>query len=179
MKKVSGSVSTRVKVANPPMFMSAKAGKKPSRGSVRSAKRGITASTPEIASGSNASSKIVKATSSLSGPISFPRTQNEAQAVAVSFTSNAIVIDLADGRKVMTPLLFYPTLKSASRSSRSRWEYLGWGSGLEWPDLELQHSVESIVLGKREHIPRGGVRAFANRAASAAAKLGLRVSVLP
>lgn len=76
----------------------------------------------------------------------------------MSFAPGRIVLDLADGRRVMTPLEFYPTLFKATPSQRARWEYLGSATGLEWPEFDLQLSVASIVAGRREHVPPRGWR---------------------
>lgn len=68
------------------------------------------------------------------------------------------MLELADGRAVSTPLEFYPTLARATPALRRRWNFLGWATALEWPDLDLQLSVDSIVQGRREHIPPSGWR---------------------
>jgi hypothetical protein len=78
--------------------------------------------------------------------------------VAVRFGSDRIELTLADGRLVATPLSFYPTLQSAAPAQRERYEYLGWGTGLEWPECDLQLSVDSIVAGRREHVMPPGFR---------------------
>jgi hypothetical protein len=73
--------------------------------------------------------------------------------VRIGFIGEAIVVSLADGREVRTPLSFYPTLFKAPRRERSSWRWLARGRGVEWPGLDLQLSVASIVAGRREHIP--------------------------
>lgn len=88
----------------------------------------------------------------------FPRLTDEAQAVAVQFSDDYIELTLADGRRIATPLSFYPTLLAAAPGRRGRYEYLGWGTGLEWPEFDLQLSVDGIVAGRREHIPPPGWR---------------------
>lgn len=65
-------------------------------------------------------------------------------------------MELADGRRVTTPLSFYPTLAAATARERGRWVFLGPGTAVEWPGLDLQLSVESIVQGRREHVPPEG-----------------------
>lgn len=71
----------------------------------------------------------------------------------MAFSGGAICVDLADGRHVRTPLDLYPSLHRASPRQRLNWEYWPHGAALEWPDLDLQLSVDSIVQGRREVVP--------------------------
>lgn len=68
------------------------------------------------------------------------------------------MVYLSDGRVIQTPLEFYPTLKHAPRRARANWRWLG-RTGVEWPDLDLQLSIEGLVAGKREHVPSSDWRA--------------------
>lgn len=70
-------------------------------------------------------------------------------ATKVSFTEDFIVLQLADGREVHTPLEFYPRLKAATDLQRKKWRLLGLGTGIHWDDLDEDLSVEGIVLGRR------------------------------
>lgn len=74
------------------------------------------------------------------------------------FADGFICLDLADGRHVRTPLDFYPSLLNASTRERTHWEYWPHGAALEWPDLDLQLSVDSIVQGRREVVPPPGFK---------------------
>jgi hypothetical protein len=103
------------------------------------------------------SSRIVSRLSS-GGTRSFRRIEDLPQAVAVRITDDFIELLLADGRRVSTPLSFYPTLLAASPAEREAFEYLGPGTGLEWPEFDLQLSVDGIVAGRREHVPPPGFR---------------------
>ncbi|MFN0010829.1 MAG: DUF2442 domain-containing protein [Phycisphaerales bacterium] len=82
-------------------------------------------------------------------------------------TDEHIALDLSDGRHIRTPLEFYPSLKQSSQRIRDAWEYLGWASALEWPDLDLQLSVDSIVQGRREVVPPAGFKEDTARALAA------------
>jgi hypothetical protein len=76
--------------------------------------------------------------------------------VGLRVRSDRLEVDLADGRRISVPLSFYPTLQGASPRQRNRWEYLPYATAIEWPDFDLQLSVESIVEGRREHpVPPG------------------------
>ncbi len=94
----------------------------------------------------------------------------EAQAIQVRFRRGRIEIELADGRTVGTPLEFYPTLARATPAQRGAWEYFPDLTAIEWPRLDLQLSVESIVAGRREQLPPRG---WHDRTAAALRKLGL------
>lgn len=73
----------------------------------------------------------------------------EVQAVAVFFTDTQICLQLADGREVRTPIEFYPRLARASMEQRNKFELIGLGSGIHWPDLDEDLSVEGITMGRR------------------------------
>lgn len=73
-------------------------------------------------------------------------------------TASNLDLELEDGRRIVVPLAFYPTLLRAAPKQRRDWDFLGQGTGLEWPQLDLQLSVESIIAGRREHIPPPGFR---------------------
>ncbi|MFY0665519.1 MAG: DUF2442 domain-containing protein [Natronospirillum sp.] len=75
------------------------------------------------------------------------------QAVSVSFTEVAIVVDLADGRTVSAPLLWFPRLSSASPQQLENWELLGDGEGIHWPDIDEDISVAGLLAGTH-HIAR-------------------------
>lgn len=87
---------------------------------------------------------------------SFPRLDDHDQAVGVSFTDDCIEIRLADGRRVSTPLSFYPTLFAATPAQREAFAFFGLGTALEWPEFDLQLGVDDIIAGRREHIPPPG-----------------------
>lgn len=74
-------------------------------------------------------------------------------ATHVSFTKTAICVQLSDGRKVETPLSFYPRLAKASFKELNNYRFIGKGLGIHWEDLDEDLSVESIVLGKQATLP--------------------------
>jgi hypothetical protein len=53
----------------------------------------------------------------------------------VQFTDVALSVDLADGRVISVPLLWYPRLYNATPEQRANWELCGAGYGIHWPDL--------------------------------------------
>ena len=50
----------------------------------------------------------------------------------VEFTATDLMVTLADGRKIATPLDWYPRLKRASAAARANYEIMA--MGIHWPD---------------------------------------------
>ncbi|MFO0856768.1 MAG: DUF2442 domain-containing protein [Phycisphaerales bacterium] len=78
---------------------------------------------------------------------------NTLRAIAVRVLKDFVQVDLEDGRRVSTPISFFPTLENASPKQRGTMKFLGGGAGVEWPLLDLLLSTQSIVEGRREHVP--------------------------
>lgn len=70
-----------------------------------------------------------------------------AAAQNVRVTDRAIVVELRDGRVVSVPLAWYPRLAEGSPRERRRWELLGPGIGIHWPDLDEDISIEGLLQG--------------------------------
>ncbi len=54
------------------------------------------------------------------------------RASAVAFTPTELVVMLADGCRIATPLDWYPRLKSATAAQRANFEIMP--MGIHWPD---------------------------------------------
>jgi hypothetical protein len=54
----------------------------------------------------------------------------------VSVTDDEIIVRLADGRTVSVPLVWSWRLSEASPAQRARYEILGDGQGVHWPDID-------------------------------------------
>jgi len=70
-----------------------------------------------------------------------------AAAKHVKVTGHALVVELRDGRSVSVPIDWYPRLAEGRPSERRRWELIGPGIGIHWPDLDEDISVEGLLLG--------------------------------
>ena len=70
-----------------------------------------------------------------------------AAAKNVRVTERALIVELRDGRVVSVPLAWYPRLAEGSPGERRRWELLGPGIGIHWPDLDEDISVEGLLQG--------------------------------
>ena len=72
---------------------------------------------------------------------------NEFVAVRIYFKKKSLCVVLDDGREIKVPLEFYPRLKHATPSQRENYQLIGRGTGIHWPDVDEDLSVEGIVLG--------------------------------
>ena len=81
--------------------------------------------------------------------MSTSRLDHEApRGIRVATTSDALTIDLADGRTVTAPLAWYPRLLHATVKERRNWRWIGHGEGIHWPDLDEDLSVEGLLAGR-------------------------------
>ena len=71
------------------------------------------------------------------------------QAMTVSVTEDALAVQLSDGRDISVPLSWYPRLVHATPEERGRWELIGGGEGIHWPDLDEDISVEMLLAGRK------------------------------
>lgn len=69
------------------------------------------------------------------------------QAGSVQFTASELVVGLTDGRTICVPLVWFPRLLAASEAQRARWELLGNGEGIHWPEVDEDLSVEGLLRG--------------------------------
>ena len=69
-------------------------------------------------------------------------------ATGASVTDEALVVELSDGRSVSVPLAWYPRLLHGTAPERGRWELIGRGEGIHWPDLDEDISVEGLLAGR-------------------------------
>ena len=69
------------------------------------------------------------------------------QARAVEFTATELVVTLVDGRRIATPLDWYPHLKKASATERMNYEIMP--MGIHWPGLDEDLSIAGMLKGRR------------------------------
>jgi hypothetical protein len=70
----------------------------------------------------------------------------EAQSVTVS--EDVLTVELADGRTITVPISWYPRLVHGTTKERRKWELLGGGIGIHWPDLDEDISVQGLLAGR-------------------------------
>jgi hypothetical protein len=66
---------------------------------------------------------------------------------AVEFTATELVVTLVDGRKIATPLDWYPRLQRASAKERANFEIMP--MGIHWPDLDEDLGIAGMLKGRR------------------------------
>src|ERR1700689_423156 len=72
----------------------------------------------------------------------------EALAQGVNVTDDALTVDLADGRTITVPLAWFPRLAHGTPAERAEWRLIGGGTGIHWPSLDEDISVESLLAGR-------------------------------
>ena len=66
--------------------------------------------------------------------------------VSVAFTADELVVTLADGRRIATPLSWYPRLRDASTAQRNHFELMA--MGVHWPELDEDLGVAGMLRGR-------------------------------
>ena len=66
---------------------------------------------------------------------------------SVSFSNDALVVGLKDGRQISVPIDWYPRLAAASADELNDWEICGGGYGIHWSTLDEDLSTEGMLRG--------------------------------
>lgn len=61
-------------------------------------------------------------------------------------TDVALIVDLADGRTISVPILWFPRLAYGTPAERSNFEILR--DSIHWPDLDEDIGVITLLLGR-------------------------------
>ncbi len=72
---------------------------------------------------------------------------HEPRIVALEITEDNIVAQLADGRTISVPLAWSWRLASATAAQRNRFEIIGTGEGVHWPDIDEDISARGMLQG--------------------------------
>jgi Protein of unknown function (DUF2442) len=72
-----------------------------------------------------------------------------ALAIQVKVSEDTLSVDLADGRSIQVPLLWYPRLVHATVEERNAWRLIPGGRGIHWPAIDEDISVANLLLGQR------------------------------
>jgi hypothetical protein len=73
----------------------------------------------------------------------------ETRAQSVKVNGEALTVDLADGRTIIVPLVWFPRLWHGTPRERSHFEIFGDGSYIHWPDLDEDLTVAGLLAGRR------------------------------
>ncbi|WP_240695903.1 DUF2442 domain-containing protein [Candidatus Chloroploca sp. Khr17] len=67
------------------------------------------------------------------------------QAVAIQCDAISLHVQLADGRELSIPLVWFPRLLRATPEQRQSWQLIGQGEGIRWDALDEDISVASLL----------------------------------
>jgi hypothetical protein len=71
----------------------------------------------------------------------------EARFQSVSVTDDTISAQLVDGRTISVPLAWSWRLSEATPEQRTRFEVIGSGSGVRWPEIDEDIGAEGMLHG--------------------------------
>ena len=69
------------------------------------------------------------------------------RAVRVRTSDDELTVQFVDGRTISVPLRWYPRLEHASSEERQNWELIGNGTGIHWPAIDEDISVQALLRG--------------------------------
>ena len=69
--------------------------------------------------------------------------------MAVTVTDDTLSVDLADGRTISVPVMWFPRLAYGTAAERANFQIAGAGYGIYWPDLDEDIGFEGLLLGKQ------------------------------
>ena len=69
--------------------------------------------------------------------------------LSVDFSEDSLTVRLDDGRGLSVPLAWYPRLLHGTKAEREKYELIGDGEGIHWPELDEDISVEGLLAGRR------------------------------
>ena len=74
---------------------------------------------------------------------------NEVRATQIKVDDTTLTVDLADARTISVPLAWFPRLSHGTAKERNHWRFIGGGAGIQWPDLDEDISVASLLAGRK------------------------------
>lgn len=72
----------------------------------------------------------------------------EPRAMSARCTADELIVELADGRSLSVPLVWFPRLSAATPDQRSQIVLIGGGDGLRWPAVDEDISVAGLLVGR-------------------------------
>ena len=73
----------------------------------------------------------------------------EASAQKVTVSDDSLTVDLADGRTIIVPLVWYTRLWYGTPKERERFELIGEGTLIHCADLDEDLSVTEMLAGRQ------------------------------
>ena len=80
----------------------------------------------------------------------------EPRIIDFNTTDEEIIACLADGRTISVPLVWSWRLSDATPEQRAKFEIIGDGQGVHWPDIDEDISVEGMLYGIPDRRPGNG-----------------------
>ena len=80
----------------------------------------------------------------------------------MAVSDEVLTVDLADGRTIIVPVLWFPRLAQGTAAERANWQFIGDGEGIHWPDLDEDISVESLLAGRKSGESQDSLRGWLN-----------------
>ena len=65
----------------------------------------------------------------------------------IRFTEDRLIVLMTDGRTIMIPLAWFPRLSNATIEQLQKYETIGDGEGIHWPDIDEDLSARGLLLG--------------------------------
>jgi len=81
--------------------------------------------------------------------MSTSQAETDSRARDVRVRDAELEVLLADGRRIVAPLNWYPRLFGGTEAQRANWALIGDGQGIHWPDLDEDLSVAGLLRGSR------------------------------
>lgn len=72
----------------------------------------------------------------------------EARALQLTISDEALTVDLVDGRTIIVPLAWYPRLWHGTPAERNHFEIFADGAFIHWPDLDEDLTVAGLLAGR-------------------------------
>ena len=79
----------------------------------------------------------------------------EPKLLDIQITEDEIIAHLVDGRTITVPLAWSWRLSEATPDQRRKFEIIGNGHGVHWPDIDEDISVEGMLCGSPARRPNG------------------------
>lgn len=79
---------------------------------------------------------------------------SEPRVRGVRVTDDSITAELVDGRTISVPLVWSWRLSDATPEQRQRFEIIGEGEGIHWPDVDEDISVQGMLSGGPARPPK-------------------------
>jgi hypothetical protein len=68
------------------------------------------------------------------------------RAQSVECTTTELIVTLRDGRRIATPLAWYPRLDQATPAQRANYDIMP--MGIHWPEIDEDLSIAGMLQGK-------------------------------